>query len=109
MSFSFQTTHADKESAKAAVAAEMDKVVASQESHAAERDSVIAHASNLIDAIHQGEGQDIVVNVSGSVSWLGTDQHATWAIYSTVNVYQSPRVEAETPAPVDEAPIDVRA
>jgi hypothetical protein len=55
----------------AAVIEEMDKVVASQPIHAADRDLAIETAKGFVNLIPEDETKDVSVSVSGSLSWSG--------------------------------------
>lgn len=71
MSYSFIVRAANKESAKAGVAAELDKVVAAQPAHAADRAQAQAVADAFIDMLAVNDTMTLQVNVHGSVSWTG--------------------------------------
>ena len=73
MSYSFNVRTADKASVADALAAEFDKVVASQPVHAADREVALATAAAVLGVIAApGDGQDISVNVSGWLQWTGS-------------------------------------
>lgn len=73
MSYSFSARAASKGEVMAAVAHQLDNVVASQPVH--EKDRAAAHAN--IDAalalLNEDESRDIVVNAHGSIVTLGDD------------------------------------
>ncbi len=69
MSYSFQTRSANKEAAKAAVAAEFAKVVSQQLHHAQDHYAALVTADSLIDLVGEDDTKDIVVNCNGSVGW----------------------------------------
>jgi hypothetical protein len=72
MSYSFNVRGADKEAARAAVAAELDKVVAQQPIHEADRDQAAAAADAMLDLIPDpAEGEEVSVTVNGSLGWRG--------------------------------------
>lgn len=74
MSYSFGVKAATKAEAKAAVAVEFDKVVASQPTHATDKDAALAAAGAFIDMLTDpGEGQVISVNMHGSLGWNSPD------------------------------------
>ncbi len=74
MSYSFNVRAADKAGARAAVAAELDKVVAQQPIHAADRAQAAAAVDAFLDLIGDpGEGQEVSVSVNGSVSRYDSD------------------------------------
>lgn len=72
MSFSFTITGKDKAAAKAAVAVEMDKVVAHQPMHARDRAAVQATADAFIDLLADDESKDVRVSCNGYLSWNGS-------------------------------------
>lgn len=71
MSYSFTTRAADKAAAKAAVAAEMAKIVETQPDHAADQAQAIATAGTFIDMLKDEPDMDITVSVYGSIGWIG--------------------------------------
>ncbi len=77
MSYSFSARGRTKEEAIAAVAAELDKVVAAQPIHAADRDQALATATAFVNVLPENGEKDVYVSVSGSVGWEGTypDSH----------------------------------
>lgn len=72
MSFSFTATGKDKAAAKAAVAAELDKVVGHQPIHARDRAAVQATADTFIDMLADDDTKDIRVSCNGYLSWNGS-------------------------------------
>jgi len=76
MSYSFVVTGADKAAAKAAVAAELDKVIAGQPMHARDKEAAIANAGAVIDLLTDSppEGSIVHVSMNGSVGWMGDYQ-----------------------------------
>ena len=69
MSYSFNVRAADKAAARAAVAAELDKVVEAQPLHSIDRIHAEAAADAFLDLIGDpGEGQEVSVSVNGSVA-----------------------------------------
>ena len=89
MSYSFSVRGLTKDEARAAVAAEFDKVVASQPDHAADRDAAQAAAGAFIAALRDvADGEYVGVSVSGSLSWQGTDEpHAYTGASVNVSAY----------------------
>jgi|GEM_PF-882312 len=72
MSYSFNVRAASKAEAKVKVAAELDKVVASQPVHSADREQAMATAAAFIDMLADaGDNQDVAVSVNGWLSWTG--------------------------------------
>lgn len=72
MSYSFSGRGATKAEVMEKVAAELDKVVAGQPIHAADRAQAQAAAQAFLDVLPDANGeQDIYVSVSGSVGWSG--------------------------------------
>jgi len=68
VSYSFAARGKDKAEAKAAVAAELDKVVQAQPIHEKDRAAAQANADALVDLLPDDESRDISVSVWGSVS-----------------------------------------
>ncbi len=73
MSYSFGVRAASKAEAKLKIAAELDKVVASQSIHSRDRDPALAAASAFVDVLKDSDELDVNVSVHGSVSWNGLD------------------------------------
>lgn len=73
MSYSFNFRSATKADAKTRLAAEFDRVVQSQPSHAVDRAQAQAAAEAFIGLLPDDEGRDVTVSVSGSVggTWSG--------------------------------------
>ncbi len=71
MSYSFNVSAATKSDARAAVAAKLDEVIASQLIHTRDKDAILANASAVIDLLSDAAPADHVVRVScnGYVSW----------------------------------------
>jgi hypothetical protein len=75
MSYSFVVNGATKDEAKQKIVEAFDGVVAQQPIHKVDRDSVVACAQAFVDAlVGHSDGQEIVVGISGSVSWQGQDE-----------------------------------
>lgn len=96
MSYSFQVKAATKAEAKAAVEAEFDKVVENQQTHAQDRDAVLANANAVIDLLVDDETHDVGVSCNGYVSWrgvAGADPDPLPLIHAAVNAqaYHTPR------------------
>jgi hypothetical protein len=74
MSYGFSVSAATKAEAKAAVAAEFDKVVANQPIHARDKVAALANAEAIIDLLADDVPADHVIAVScnGYVGWTGT-------------------------------------
>ncbi|HKX44619.1 MAG TPA: hypothetical protein VJO99_25905 [Burkholderiaceae bacterium] len=73
MSYSFTVRGADKAAVALLVTAELDKVVASQTVHKADRNQAEAAAIAFIGVLPDDDTQDIQVSMNGSVSWSGLD------------------------------------
>lgn len=72
MSYSFSVRGADKASVRASISAELDKVVAQQPIHAADRAQAEANANGVIDVIPEpSAGEEISATVNGYVQWRG--------------------------------------
>jgi hypothetical protein len=87
MSYSFSVRGATKAEVTAKVSAELDKVVATQPIHSADRAQAQAAAEAFVAIVpDNADGKDFYVSVSGSVGWsgnLGVDSVVTSA---SVNV-----------------------
>lgn len=100
MSFSFSLRARTVAAALAIAAAEMDKVVQSQPTHTADRDTVLATVKGQLGHVEKAaEGQHVLLSVSGSVSWRGvgpgtatpaSDDFAITGANVSVNVYLIP-------------------
>lgn len=87
MSYSFSIVAASLAMASTAVAVELDNVLESQPIHAADREQAEAAANAFIDLLEEpGENEEVVVNVSGSVSRPADAEKFTHASVS-VNAY----------------------
>lgn len=72
MSYSFAIVGTSKADASAKVAAEFDKVVTNQPSHAADKDAAVAAANAFIGLLREPrDGEQISVNMYGSLGWEG--------------------------------------
>jgi chromosome condensin MukBEF complex kleisin-like MukF subunit len=77
MSYSFQVKAPTKASAKEAVAAKFDEIVAQQPIHARDRDAVLANANTVVDLLADNDSKDVIVSCNGYVSWpSGTVEEA---------------------------------
>lgn len=85
MSYSFSVRAATKAEASEKVAAELASVVASQPVHEADSKQAQAAADGFIGVIRDDETQDILVSVSGSVSWSGASDINSASV--NVNAY----------------------
>lgn len=70
MSYSFNIRAADKAAAKAAVAAEMAKVVETQPDHAVDQAAALAVAGTQIDLLKDEPDMDVAVSMNGSIGWI---------------------------------------
>ncbi|WP_316171045.1 hypothetical protein [Bradyrhizobium sp. SZCCHNRI1058] len=75
MSYSFNLYAGSKSEAKAAVAAKLDEVIASQAIHVRDKSAVLANASAVIELLTDAapEGHVIYVGCNGSVSWADVE------------------------------------
>ena len=90
MSYSFFVRKATREEAVTAVAQELEKVVASQPIHAADRWQAFETAVKAIYAVlPESNDKDVFVSMSGSVSWEGTYPESFSITGVTINVYAS--------------------
>lgn len=78
MSYAFNVRGATREEVMGQVVAELDKVVASQPIHEADRASAEEVVKSFINLVEEDEDLDYYVSVSGSVSYKG-DQSITGA------------------------------
>lgn len=70
MSYSFQVVAATKEEATGKIREQFDAVVVSQPTHAADKETAIVAGQELVRLLAEpGEGEEIVVNMSGYLSW----------------------------------------
>ncbi|MCK1669452.1 hypothetical protein [Bradyrhizobium sp. 153] len=69
MSYSFQVTAPTKAAAKAAVAAKLDEVVASQAIHARDKAAALANANAAIDLLVDDASSHVAVSCNGCVGW----------------------------------------
>jgi hypothetical protein len=77
MSYSFTVFAANKEEARAKVAAEFDSVEQQQPVHRADRAQAEATASSFIDLCEEpAEDQELSVRVAGSINWDGSEVNA---------------------------------
>lgn len=77
MSYSFIVRAVDKSEAAHQVAAELDKVVASQSIHKADRDQALAAAVAFIGILPDDDTKAVQVSVHGSVGWSGDQESPT--------------------------------
>lgn len=68
MSYSFSVRAATKAAALAKIVAELDKVVAAQPVHAADRPQAQAAAEAFVGLLPVDESRDVNVSVNGSIS-----------------------------------------
>lgn len=81
MSYSFSVTAATKAEAKEKIAAEFDRVLASQPVHAVDRDAAQAAAEAFVEMLGEPiEGQHIAVTVYGSVGWRGENDFTSASV-----------------------------
>ncbi len=91
MSYSFSITAKTKDEAYAKVEAELAKVVASQPSHAADKQAAQDVAKAFIDMLKEpNEGEGIRVDMSGSLSWHDADTFTAASV--SINAYISTAV-----------------
>lgn len=86
MSYSFTVAAADKAAAKQRISEEFDRVVHQQPSHAADRDAAVAVGQAFVDALRDpGAGEEIHVNMYGSVGWKHDEPGALTSAGVTAN------------------------
>lgn len=96
MSFSFNVRGATLALALAAVSVELDKVVAQQPTHAADREQIGKVVESHAALLTPQDDQDVVIYVSGSLGWRGVADDGPLTITS-VNVSVSAHyVQRET-------------
>lgn len=96
MSYSFTVRADSKAKAKALVAEELDKVVAQQPVHAADRAQALAAVEAYIDIVADNEtteadSKDLVVSVNGSVGWQHPDQSRLTSSAVGIAAYLTPK------------------
>jgi hypothetical protein len=75
MSYSFSVAGSSKENAVAAVATAFVEVVMTQPSHAADKDGALAAAKVFINLLREPrDGEQIAVNMYGSLGWKHSDK-----------------------------------
>lgn len=73
MSFSFTVRAATTALALAAVAVELDKVVAAQPAHAHDAEAVKETAARYASLLSEDAEKDVVIACNGWAEWQGTD------------------------------------
>lgn len=95
MSYSFSTTAATKDEAGKKVEEQLAQVVQSQPVHEADRQAAQDAAEGMINCLAEpGEGQEIIVYVSGSLGWSGSYPDSYTLTNSNVSVQASVRDKA---------------
>lgn len=90
MSYSFHVRETSVENATSKVSEELDKVVAAQPIHTADRDAALKAVETFLSLLPGAPGQDFYVSVSGSLGWTGNLGTADQVITSaSVNVSTS--------------------
>lgn len=95
MSYSFQVRAATVALALAAAGDAFAKVVASQPVHAADQEPALGAASVFADLLHPDDSKDVVINMSGYLSWPSAVQEGDLPSFSgtsfSVSVSQVPK------------------
>lgn len=106
MSYSFTVRAVTRKSAKGQVALALEKVVQQQPVHAVDFAHAQAVASTFIDLLPEvADKQELVVVVSGSVSWSGAEQSPTLSSANVgvsaylQNIQALPKPPTPTPTP----------
>lgn len=87
MSYSFNARAATKAEAMKSIVVELDKVVALQPVHGADRDQAQAAAEAFLGVITEDVTKDVYVSVSGWVGWDGKrDEHSLTSASVNVSV-----------------------
>jgi hypothetical protein len=90
MFYSFSVRGSTKDDVLTKVAAELDKVVASQPIHSADRQQAQASVEAFLEILPDVvDGKDFNVSVSGSVGWTGTTDEDRVITGAGVNVSAS--------------------
>lgn len=79
MSYSFQVRGANLAAALAAAAVQFDAVVASQPNHVADRQPALDCAAAFGALLKLDDTQDVVISMSGSLSWRHGEEGNTSA------------------------------
>lgn len=92
MSYSFNFIAANKPEAKQKLAAEWDKTISFQPSHAKDRAAAEGMAAAMIDLLQEEEGKSITVSAYGSLSgnWSNSDLVTISNGSASVNVGLTP-------------------
>lgn len=87
MSYSFNVRAASKVEAVAKVVEQMDNVVASQPSHAADREAAVAMAGALVGLlVEPTTDQCISVSMHGSLGWRAQGEYTSGNVGCTAGV-----------------------
>lgn len=86
MSYSFSVKANTREEAKAKVAEQLTGVVAGQPSHSADMKQAQAAADAFIDLLGEDDSKEVLVNMSGSLSWEWVDGTVTEITGANINV-----------------------
>ena len=90
MSYSFAITGISKVDAAAKVAAKFDQVIVNQPTHAADKEGAVAAANAFINLLREpGDGEQIAVNMYGSLGWEHSDNPPTAFLSGNVSVSAS--------------------
>ena len=99
MSYSFNVRAADKAAARAAITAELDKVVEQQPIHSADRAQAEVNANGALDVIPEpGDGEEISVAVNGYVQWRGVLNGEPPALITAATINASASIVAKPSA-----------
>jgi hypothetical protein len=91
MTYSFSIKATSKSEAKAAVAAEWDRIATQQPTHATDATVGVATANALIDLMGDDASKDVAVGMYGSINVTTLGELTTTGIGMTANVYLTPR------------------
>lgn len=86
MSYSFSVKAATRDGAKQQVADKLAEVLAGQPSHASDVKQAQAAADAFIDLLGEDDSKEVLVNMSGSLSWEWIDGTVTKITGANINV-----------------------
>lgn len=89
MSYSFQARGADLAAALADAASKFDGVVASQPTHADDRQAALDCAFAFGSMLAPDPTQDVVISLSGSLGWQGDVKYTSAGV--NCSVWRAPR------------------
>lgn len=93
MSYSFTVRAANKQAAKAAVAAKFDEVATQQACHHRDKAQACAAADAFVDLLNDDDSKDVVVAINGSLmgQWTGSDVTLIESAAVSITAYAAKR------------------